>query len=62
MSDKGFETTIELLQETVRILNSKGYKLYDIENPEFYITEVQYNPDEDKIFVNFEEEKNEQGY
>ena len=35
----------------------KTEKIYDIENPDHYISGVEYDPYEDKIFVMFEEDK-----
>jgi len=37
----------------------KTEKIYDVENPDYYISEVEYDPREDKIFVKFEEDKDE---
>ncbi len=32
-------------------------KLYDIENPDYFISGFEYDADEDKIYVNFKEDK-----
>ena len=37
----------------------KTEKIYDVENPNYYISEVEYDPWEDRIFVKFEEDKDE---
>lgn len=37
----------------------KTEKIYDVENPDYYISEVEYDPREDKIFIKFEEDKDE---
>lgn len=43
----------------LEILNmlAKDMKIYDVENPDYCISGFQYNADEDKIYVNFEEDK-----
>ena len=33
---------------------SKYSKIYDAENPEFWISEIYYDEDKDKFFVKFE--------
>lgn len=43
----------------LRLLNiiSKKFKIYDIENPDHYISGFEYDPETDKVYVNFEVEK-----
>ena len=36
---------------------SKYSKIYDAENPEFWISEMYYDEDKDKFFVKFEQER-----
>lgn len=45
--------------EQLKVLNStiKNLKIYDIENPNFYISGFEYDSDEDKVYVNFKEDK-----
>lgn len=47
------------IDELVNILKdySKLHRLYDLENPEFYINSIKYDEDQDKLYVDFEEEK-----
>lgn len=45
--------------KSLEILNSmaKRLKIYDIENPDYCINGFEYDADEDKIYVNFKEDK-----
>ena len=40
-------------------LNSKikNLKIYDIENPDYCIARFEYDPETDKIYVSFKEDK-----
>lgn len=49
---KDFIKCLELLNSMARSL-----KIYDIENPDYCISGFEYNADEDKIYVNFKEDK-----
>ncbi|MCC5910046.1 MAG: hypothetical protein JJT76_06375 [Clostridiaceae bacterium] len=35
----------------------KEHRLYDSENPEFYLNEIQYRKEEDKLYMYFQEEE-----
>jgi len=52
-----FKVLLKILINIIKTLNEEGFKLYDAENPNYYISEVEYDPWEDKIFVKFEEDK-----
>ena len=56
---KAFRILLKILINIIKTLNEEEFKLYDVENPDYYISEVEYDPGEDKIFVKFEEDKNE---
>ena len=45
--------------ERLKILNStiKNMKIYDIENPDYCIAGFEYDPETDKVYVNFKEDK-----
>lgn len=57
MPNKAFQSMLETLAAQIEILNKNGYKLYDIENPDYYISGVEYDGESDKLFIKFEEEK-----
>ena len=54
---KAFRILLKILINIIKTLNEEEFKLYDVENPDYYISEVEYDPGEDKIFVKFEEDK-----
>ncbi|ARE89091.1 hypothetical protein [Clostridium formicaceticum] len=35
----------------------KEYKLYDSENPEFYLSSLEYQEEEDRFYMYFQEEE-----
>jgi len=54
---KAFRILLKILINIIKTLNEEEFKLYDYENPNHYISAVEYDPYEDKIFVKFEEDK-----
>lgn len=57
MPNKAFQSMLETLAAQIDILNKNGYKLYDIENPDHYISGIEYDGKSDKLFIKFEEDK-----
>lgn len=55
MKNKTFKLIMEALEANLKILNDNGFEIYDAENRDFYIESIEYNQEEDKIFVNFME-------
>jgi hypothetical protein len=51
-----FDTIINLMEEELKVLNNNGYRRYDNENLNHYISGYHYNQKEDKILVDWEEE------
>lgn len=49
---KEFIKKLELFNSEV-----KNMKIYDIENPEYYISGFEYDPETDKVYVNFKGDK-----
>ena len=47
-----FIKKLELLNSTI-----KNVKIYDFENPNFYIDGFEYDSEADKVYVNFKEDK-----
>ena len=55
--NKTFNVLLENINSQLTILSTNGYKIYDEENPEFYIKEVYYNEEDDQIYFGCEEDK-----
>lgn len=47
---KAFRILLKILINIIKTLNEEEFKLYDYENPNHYISAVEYDPGEDKIF------------
>lgn len=50
---------MEELIKYLELLNSAvaNKKIYDIENPDYYISGFEYDSETDKVYVNFKEDK-----
>jgi hypothetical protein len=53
VSELCFGDKLDLLNQ----LAEEDEGIYDIENPEFKMSEINYNPEEDKVYAYWEEEK-----
>lgn len=59
MASAAFKSLIEGFNAQIKALNENNFKIYDDENPEFFITGVEYNQDEDKLIFRTDEDPNE---
>ena len=51
-----FDILIEIINCSLKIMNSKGYHIRDPENPEYFIENVYYDPVNDEIYCSFKED------
>lgn len=56
MNNKAFETIVELINSQLSVLDQKGYKIFDAENPEYFISKVRYDKEDDAIKFDTEEQ------
>ncbi|MCD2345777.1 MULTISPECIES: hypothetical protein [Clostridium] len=56
MKNKAFETIIDLINNQLSVLGQNGYKIFDAENPEFFIQRVRYDSEDDTIKFDTEEQ------
>ncbi|WP_185903732.1 hypothetical protein [Hathewaya massiliensis] len=55
---KSLEILIESINSQLAILNANNFKIHDEDNTEFYIKEVYYSKEDDKLYFRCcEEEK-----
>ncbi|MDS1004973.1 hypothetical protein P9J83_15925 [Clostridium sporogenes] len=47
--DKAFKTILESINAQLNVLNKNGYAIYDLENPEYFISGVKYDSDNDEV-------------
>lgn len=57
MKNKAFESLIEIVNAQLQILKNNGYAIYDKDNPEYFINAVKYNPKNDQVEYETEEDK-----
>lgn len=56
MNNKAFETIVKLINSQLSVLSQNGYKIFDAENPEFFIQRVRYDKEDDMIKFDTEEQ------
>ncbi|WP_164508980.1 hypothetical protein [Clostridium rectalis] len=54
-----FKILLEIINAIYFILNKNEYKIYDDENEGFYLKEIYYNKDKNKIYFHCREESEE---
>lgn len=47
--NKPFTALVATINSQIQMLNDMGYKLYDVENPEYYIEKIAYDPQDDEL-------------
>lgn len=52
-----FKILLEILNSIFDILNRNGYKIYDEENPGFYISKIYYNSNTDRLYFKTDEDE-----
>ena len=52
-----FNILLEIINCSLEIMNSKGYHIRDPENPEFFIENVYYDPENDELYCTFKEDE-----
>lgn len=57
MINKVFEELLRNINILLVRFMDKNIKIYDEENPDFYITQIEYDKELDKVFARFEEDK-----
>ncbi|MDU1279169.1 MAG: hypothetical protein E6960_11895 [Clostridium sp.] len=56
---KAFKILLKILISIINILNEEGFKLYDADNQDWYINNIRYNEDDDRLYFDLEEDKDE---
>ncbi|NME95324.1 hypothetical protein HF847_04865 [Clostridium cochlearium] len=49
MQTKAFETMLESINAQIGVLVKNGYPIYDVENPEYFISGIRYDKDNDDV-------------
>ena len=55
MSQNALTVLLNILNAALVELNKAGYHVFDVENPEYYITTVEYRSKKDKLYFNVKE-------
>lgn len=59
MANAAFRSLVEGFNSQIQAFNKNNLKIYDVDNPEFFITRIEYNEDEDKLIFKTDEDPNE---
>lgn len=54
---KAFKVLLRILVSVITILNEEGFKIYDAENQEWYISNIRYDATDDNIYFDTKEEE-----
>ena len=54
---KALEVMLNLLINIINTLNMNGFKIYDSENRDFYISNIEYCKVDDRLIFNCKEDK-----
>ena len=54
---KTLEVLLNMLVAIINTLNNHGFKLYDEDNRDFYISNITYCDVDDRLIVSFKEDK-----
>lgn len=54
---KTLEVLLNMLVAIINTLNEQGFKLYDSDNRDFYISNITYCDVDDRLIVSFKEDK-----
>ena len=54
---KAFEVLLNVLISIINTLNKNGFKIYDAENRDYYIDNIEYCGEDDRLIFNCKEDK-----
>lgn len=54
---KSFKILLKILTSIINILNEEGFKLYDVENQDWYIFNIRYSDEDDRLYFDTREDK-----
>lgn len=58
---KAFEVLLNLLISIINALNENGFRIYDADNRDYYISNIEYCGEDDRLIFNCKEDKNGKG-
>lgn len=47
---KAFKVLLKILVSIINILNEEGFKLYDSDNKDWYISDIRYSDSDDRLY------------
>jgi hypothetical protein len=56
MANPAFKSLIEGFNSQIKAMNKNGLKLYEPDNPEWFISGIRYDEEKDKIFYETKED------
>ena len=59
MANPAFKSLVEGFNAQIKAMNENGLKVYDADNPEYFITGVEYDCEYDKLIFKTDEDPNE---
>lgn len=59
MSNQAFKSLLEGFNAQIKTMNENNLKIFDADNPEYFITGVEYDQKDDKLIFNTAEDPEE---
>ncbi|KGK88005.1 hypothetical protein [Clostridium sp. HMP27] len=59
MANAAFKSLVEGFNAQIKSMNENNLKVFDADNPEFFITGIEYSQDEDKLIFKTAEDPTE---
>jgi hypothetical protein len=59
LANPAFKSLVEGFNAQIKAMNENDLKVYDADNPEYFITGVEYNQEDDKLIFKTDEDPNE---
>ncbi|MDU3351077.1 hypothetical protein [Clostridium sp.] len=54
---KAFKVLLKILVAIINILNEEGFKLYDSNDQDYYISNIRYEGMDDRLYFDTEEDR-----
>ncbi len=56
-NSKSFKILLKILISILNILNEEGFKLYDADNQDWYINNIRYSGEDNRLYFDTEEDR-----
>ncbi len=54
---RAFKILLKILISIINILNEEGFRLYDADNQDWYINNIRYSDEDNRLYFDTEEDR-----